>query len=377
MERLLDDLERELERASRLPEDATYTLDEKDNDGVDAASVGCMQKTRFRKLVSARFGSFRAREVVREKKGEEASSAVRPSALTLLVPSGATYTFDLISHVGQKTFLEARTVLEVQTALKERRTPIHVPRSSLYDSKLKFLFYLGEMHRLAAPQIREYLQDRGDVIWSIDGTLEAGTPTFFGIGEAVDGFLLSSRKIAAESEDAVAPLLAETARDFGEPEGVVHDLKEALSNACALGLSGIPHWVCDFHLCRDIGKDLYETPQAALMKEVRSSKLQPRLKDQRSKQTQRLKEELRTPEVRLLLGELLSGKRVEVEWTETLGREVLIALHQWLMDYASDGHRQGYPFDPYLLYFHRRVVRVKAAIDRLLEEPAVRQGAPP
>ena len=26
-----------------------------------------------------------------------------------------------------------------------------------------------------------------------------------------------------------------------------------------------------------------------------------------------------------------------------------------MLDYASDGRRQGYPFDPYLLYFHRRV----------------------
>ena len=59
-----------------------------------------------------------------------------------------------------------------------------------------------------------------------------------------------------------------------------------------------------------------------------------------------------------------------------LGRELVLAFHQWMLDYASDGRRQGYPFDPYLLYFHRRVVRAAAALERLLGEPAVRQAAP-
>ena len=53
-----------------------------------------------------------------------------------------------------------------------------------------------------------------------------------------------------------------------------------------------------------------------------------------------------------------------------------MAFHQWMLDYASDGRRQGYPFDPYLLYFHRRVLRASTVLENLLAEPAVRQLAP-
>ena len=31
-------------------------------------------------------------------------------------------------------------------------------------------------------------------------------------------------------------------------------------------------------------------------------------------------------------------------WTPTLSYEVLLALHGWLLDYAHDGRRQGFPF---------------------------------
>ncbi len=58
------------------------------------------------------------------------------------------------------------------------------------------------------------------------------------------------------------------------------------------------------------------------------------------------------------------------------GREVLLALHFWILDYPSDGRRQGFPFDPYLLYLHRRLVRAAAMVDRLLADADVARQAP-
>ena len=67
---------------------------------------------------------------------------------------------------------------------------------------------------------------------------------------------------------------------------------------------------------------------------------------------------------------------VDTEWNEALGREVLLALQLWMLDYPRDGHRQGFPFDPYLLYFHRRVVKAYEVSKRLLYRESVRQKAP-
>ncbi len=46
------------------------------------------------------------------------------------------------------------------------------------------------------------------------------------------------------------------------------------------------------------------------------------------------------------------------------------------MDYPRDGARQGFPFDPYLLYFHRRVSRASTAVERLLQDSQVAGRAP-
>ena len=124
----------------------------------------------------------------------------------------------------------------------------------------------------------------------------------------------------------------------------------------------------------DIGKDLYERPHAALSERVQQIKLHGRLKEQRKGQTTWLREHVEQP---LVLAAALRGEIFHISPNEeTLGREVLLAFHQWILDYARDGRRQGFPFDPYLLYFHRRIVRATEALGKLLSDPQVRQSAP-
>jgi hypothetical protein len=78
----------------------------------------------------------------------------------------------------------------------------------------------------------------------------------------------------------------------------------------------------------------------------------------------------------LVLKDLLNGEEIDNGWTKGLGREVLLALHAWMLDYPSDGNRQGFPFDPYHLYFHRRVVQVYEGSQRLLSTEAAKKNLP-
>jgi hypothetical protein len=78
-----------------------------------------------------------------------------------------------------------------------------------------------------------------------------------------------------------------------------------------------------------------------------------------------------------MLRKLMEGDATGIQFNEMLGREVLLAFHFWIMDYRSDGHHRGFPFDPYTLYLHRRLMRASRAIDDLLSRPAVaRQSRP-
>jgi len=332
-----------------------------------AQSESRVEKTKQRHVVTLKLEQFQAIEVVRTT-GEKETGRV-DSPLCDLVPKGNTYGYDLIAHVGCETFLRGRKLKEVA-----RDLPRTIPFSSLFDLQHKFLFYVGHVHRRAAPEMADYFRQRGGSTWLMDGTIEPDTPMFFGVYDAESRWLLDSWKIATENADAITVCLKEATARFGRPDRMLHDLSGAMTAACEATWDDVPHGVCHFHLLRDIGEDLYTQPQAALSGRVRQIKLHPRLKEQRKGQTTWLREHVEMP---LVLAAALRGEISHILPDEgTLGREVLLAFHQWILDYACDGRRLGFPFDPYLLYFHRRVVRAADTIRKLLSAPRVRPLAP-
>jgi len=344
-----------------LPDDLAHRFDQAGGSDVP------VRKTTRRQVVTLELSRFTAVEVHRAAKDEDKTVRL-PSGLQALVPKGERYGYDLIAYVGWQTFVHGRTLQDIAAELPQR----DIPLSSLYDVQQKFLFYLGHLHRQRAGLLRDYLWQRGERTWLMDSTLEPGTPCFFGIMDAAEGLMLGAWKVATESADLLVPCLKQASAWFGEPQRVLHDLSDAMDSACQQAFDRVEHGVCHFHLVRDIGTELLEQPQAALRELVRQLALQSRLKEQRNGQTDWLREHVEDPTslARLLRGETVSASAA------VLGREVLVAFHQWLLDYASDGRRQGYPFDPYLLYFHRRVVRASVAVERLLGAANV-QGQTP
>ncbi len=339
--------------------------------GVGAAA-GHVLKTSCRTVVSLELGRFQAREIVRHQEGEQVH---RSAQLASLVPPGARYGFDLIAHVGVESFLHGHSLQDIGRDLASGPNPLKVPWSTLWDLQRKFLFYLGHLHQQAAVLIRQYLADQGETTWLLDGTVEPGTPVFLGIEDAASGLLLGGWKVPSEKADDIAPCLSAAEKRYGQPAHLLHDLSAAMSGACDQALPDVPHFVCHYHLCRDVGEDLYDRPQSALNQRLRSLKLQPRLHDQRKGQTQLLRAST-NPQAQFVLSELLNGRPVQAPFSETLGREVLLALHYWILDYHSDGRRRGFPFDPYTLYLHRRVVRASDAVDRLMSSDSLARRAP-
>ncbi len=355
--RLRDDFTSKIAGVSALPDDAEYVFEP----SVENSTV---QKTRRRTVVSLKYSKFRSVEIAKRKK--DCSKIFRSSELAAIVPSGAKYSFDLIAFVGRKCYLEGRTLKSVGAELEERQGLPPIPASSIYDIQRKFLFYLGELHRRATPGIEAFLRRRGNVTWLIDGTVEPGSPVFFGVKEAQGGIFLKGWKIPTENEEDISKCLLEAAGLYGKPDEILHDLSERIIRSCEAALPDCPHRVCHYHLCGDLGRDLYDAPQKMLNKRLRAIKLQPYLKNQRSSQTQRIRGRIRDGNARLILKELLNGSTADFEFTDVLAREILLGLHSWMLDYANDGCRQGFPFDPYLLYFHRRIVKIGAVAKNLI-----------
>jgi hypothetical protein len=339
---------------------------------------GKVLKTTRRTVVSLEYGRFQAHETVRQHTTSSGQHVMRRSEqLAELVPGGGRYGFDLIAYVGLETFLHGRSLQDVQQTLAQRCPAINIPLSSLWDQQQRFLFSLGRLHRRAAATVREFLVGQSQVTWLMDGTLEPDTPVFFGIEDATSGILLDGWKIPSENADDIAACLTDAVTRYGQPAGVLHDLSSAMSVACDAALSNVPHRVCHFHLARDVGNDLCAAAQIALTKRHRSLKILSRLREQRKGQTEWFRNQFDQPSRDLVLNRLLAGESLEsVPFHETLSHEVLLAFHFWILDYRCDGRRRGFPFDPYTLYLHRRLVRASEAVNRLLSLNAVARQAP-
>jgi hypothetical protein len=355
-----------LQMAERTNE-ARYCFD-------DGKGEGRMLKSTTRMIVTAAHAKFEAREVVRQN--TQTSQIHRSAGLGCIAPKGMKYGYDVIAQVGIQAFIEGKRLQEIQTTFANRVPGIEIPISTLYDLQLRFLFYLGHMHTQAAPRLKAYLEETDSNLWLIDGTLEPNTPVFFGVQEARHGILLHCTKMPAEHAHDIAGCLTEAARLFGAPKAVLRDLSPTVERGVSQAFPEIAQFVCHYHFCRALGEALYKKPQNALLQRLRKLKLQVRLKHQRTDQTAELRRELAATVGRTSLEDLLYTPHQEASMTARLGREILLACHYWLLDYFSDGNRQGFPFDPYTLYLHRRLLKAQHLLENALQRVDVPDVVP-
>jgi len=86
-------------------------------------------------------------------------------------------------------------------------------------------------------------------------------------------------------------------------------------------------------------------PHDMLFKQLKKIKLKVHLKGQRRNQSQWLRHSVNDKD-NLIVEKLLTGIDVPNIDNEIFVRELFLSLNHWLLDYANDGTRQGYPFDP-------------------------------
>jgi hypothetical protein len=330
-------------------------------------------KTRRRHVVSLRFGAICCREVLRQGTPVGGTS---PSGLESLVAKGLRYAYDVIAHVGTAYYLHGHTLANIQQELQQRTPPVVVPQSSLYDICGYFLYLFRQLHRRRAEQLRALCEQDGKSVWLLDCTQERDSPAFFGILETHYGILLGCWKVSSENQIALVPCLREAVQDFGKPGRLLHDLSATMITARDAVLADVPDGVCHFHFARDVGEALFRQPQQQLAQRLQALKLQVRLREQRKDQTDYLRRQVARGEATLLLEQLLAGQKVQPCATARLGHEVLLAVHFWILDFAQDGRRQGHPFDPHLLYLHRRLVKASEALERLFASTTSAKGLP-
>jgi len=326
--------------------------------------------TRQRTIYSLEHGAFVAREMVMEPRkpwpGPQAP-VWRSHALGQIVAPKCRYAFDLMVHVGLRTLLECERIEDVLTDLRNRPGLSELSEQAVWRLQQKFLVYMGVVHRAWLPAIGQEVQRRGGYVLMVDSTCEAGPPALLVALDPDSHIVLGSWKIASESKDAVRVCLRHIRQSLGAPRYILIDLSQALKQALLEVFPHVPHKRCHFHFLSDVGQDLCDPAQTQLRKALRAHKLQGALRNLRVHVRRRVLQARGEHPHAPTLGECLQHGATPPAQARLLQQQMLLSIHDWIQDYRHDGHREGYPFDPFVLYLHRRLAAANDALDHLIQ----------
>jgi len=304
-----------------------------------------------------------------------------PRAVCELVPPRGTVGYDVIVHVGLARFVQHQQRDEIRARLA--RQGVELSSGEVSRLSRRFLDYLSALHHLRAPELCAALVADGGWPMHIDATGEDGRGTLLSVYAAWRGWVLGSWKVPTERADVILPRLRQVAARFGAPCAIMRDLGRAVSEAAASLAAdyepSIPVLSCHQHFLCDVGTDLMRQAHEALRERFRHFKVTAQLRAL----ARGLGRELgpRLPQAREALA----------RWQQQLaeqghqlpegpaGRATVRALAQWVLDFPSDGHDQGFPYDVPQLDLFSRCLEMLRALDAFLRTPprdrAVRRAA--
>lgn len=334
------------------------------------------QKTITHSGMTLTHGSFEAQESVLECAAGCRSNGRRvtrrqPELAELLLPRSS-MGYDVMAHVGIARFVRYRQ----REAIRDELAQAYALRLSTGEISLlakRFLTYLEALHTARAPLLRARLEQDGGWPLHVDATGEAGRGTLLVIWAGWRHWVLGSWKIPSENAEAILPRLRTMCERFGTPCGIMRDLGRAMIRACVALVKemqlAIPIWGCHFHLVRDVGKDLPADSHDQLRALFREHDVRPRLRAMARELGQALNSQ--TEQARKQVEDWMGAtpKGSHILPSGPAGIAVARALSQWVLDYPTDGHDEGFPFDaPYLDLF-ARCQKACRAVEAFLHNP--------
>lgn len=333
--------------------------------------------TKCRTIYCLTYGVFVARErVVEHVPYDSAKPTIvyRSTRLAELVAPRDRYAFGLMVYVGLESLLSCQRLSEVAQDLATRCDALSLSEQALWRLQQKFLSYLGVFHQASLPALSEYFQAHGGYVLVIDSTCEDGPPVLLVALEPTSGIVLGAWKLSSENKEETADVLQGIQQQLGDPTYVLSDLSQALGEAAYKVFPNVQQKKCHFHFLSDVGEDLCGPPQKKLCKAMRAHKLQNRLKTLRVDLRRQLLKGCRQRQESPRLYECLQGHVPTDLNPRVLQQQMLLNIHEWIADYASDGHREGYPFDPFFLYFHRRLQEGHHVLEEILSQADVKSN---
>ena len=250
--------------------------------------------------------------------------------------------------------MECRQYAEIQAELATSHG-LEIPVRTIGHLARKFVAYVQVVHQESVPLLRKDMLRRGGYVLHIDGTCEEGSRVLLVCMDSLSGQVLGSKKIASENAREVSEVLKGVRQEWGSPLAVVHDLRRSLLTSVGEVFSGVPQFVCHFHLAADVGKDILKGSVDHLRRLFRQGKTRPKL----GALARSLREFAVEADGAHVVRALLDGLppcRGAMPDEKSLG--VVHGLVSWILAYSRAGCGYGFPFDLPWLEFYQRVVAV-------------------
>jgi hypothetical protein len=283
------------------------------------------------------------------------ATVYRSKELQSLLPAKCNFGYDVIVLVGQRLFLDNRTLVEIKSELAAAK--VHISENGISFLGCKFIAYLSLAHRRAANRVKAAMERNSGYMLHIDATCDGGGPMLLSGMDAITSIVLWNSKIPTEKADNIIPFLQEVKELYGDPLLIVADMGKGI-NAAVREVFGedMRLLICHFHFLRDIGKDLlstqYEKIRSLLRKHGVGGKLRYRLRTLRKVVEQNPRLAKRLDSDIAIQGNLTDEEK------ELLPELAVYFLIQWALAGKGSGDAYGFPFDRPHLTFALRIKEV-------------------
>lgn len=227
-------------------------------------------------------GTFMARERIKTCSNEDCSLhgvKLRSAELQSMIIPNREYGIDVITLAGRLRFDEKKELREVHEALRE--LGVDIGQTAVYEFFDIYLALVKAVHMEKVPEIRAALERQGGYILSIDGTPAGKGKVLYIVRDTISASVLYTRLCEVSDEEEIASMLHNVVELYGTPLFVLSDMQESIINAVKSVLPGIRHQYCHYHVLKDMGKALLDTPHRKLGNAIRGKKVPSSLRESR------------------------------------------------------------------------------------------------
>lgn len=305
-------------------------------------------KTTTKKVHSTVIGTFIAHHVELYCPYHPKEGPFRSKELQELVAPKCNFAYDAIVEIGKLRYLHHYQVEEIKEIFKEKYN-IKISSSEIELLLLKFIIYLSIVHQKSIELIKAYIKAQGGYILHLDATCEGDSPKLASSIDSLSEFVLHSSKLRTENENEIAEFLKTIKKQFGTPFATLSDMGPGILKAVVRVFPECPHFICHFHFLRMIGKLLFKEENDLLRKKLSKAGISGTLKSIKRDFEHKFNPiEIERISQYVIHPETMSGDQKSFEI-------LVLSLILWVLDYSSEAHGYGFPFDRVYLQFYFRL----------------------